>query len=996
MIRLLVSLRTSLAVCVLSSVFLGLLAPATGLAAETQYSYDELGRLVLVTYPDGSAISYEYDANGNRTSSQHAQGGEVLISSFSPSSGQAGTSVNITGSGFSPTPALNTVRFGGVPAVVDSASATTLDVTVPLGAQTGPIVVEVGTRSATSTTDFTVLEPEITGFSPAFVNAGDPVSVTGTNLNLDPGSTSFSVVGSPANIVSLSNDDAVVEAPNVSGQIVVDTSYGQGTSSDVLTVVPPWINSENVAGLSTLALGASDSLSIAQVGGYAVFEFDAVADRWLAFRILSIATTPAGANVNYKLYSPSGAIVKSGWVSATGPLTIDLPPMAAGRYMMVFDSGNSTSLAVTALIELYPELDTGGAPFNYSGTVPGEKATYVFQANAGDDLSLGITDISVSTGSGAYVYVYRPNGAQWHYMTCYASWSPGCAKSMRNVPETGEYMVKVWPTSNSALASYTLTLTHYVDGGTLELDTPQPVAMPAPGQMAKFEFTATAGQAVALNLGSITTTPSNKYVNLRVYTASGSHVASAGNTSSTTLNLQDLAAGTYTVLVEPTYAVTTSATLELATGLAGTLPADGSSQTFATTVAGQQGHFTFTANAGDDLTLGITDLSVSTGSGAYIYVYRPSGSQWQTMTCYASWNPGCSKGMRNAPETGEYTVKVWPTSSSALASYTLTLSHYVDGGTLALDTPQPVAMPAPGQMAKFDFTATAGQTVALNLGSISTTPANKYVNLRVYTASGSHLMSAGNTSSATLNLPDLAAGTYTVLVEPTYAAPTSATLELATGLIGTLPTDGSSQSFSTTVAGQQGHFTFTANAGDDLSLGLTDLAVSTGSGAYVYVYRPNGSRWQTLTCYMSWSPGCSKSLRNAPETGEYTVKVWPTSNSAQASYTLNLSHYVDGGALVPDTPQTVAMTVPGQMAKFEFTATAGQTVALNMSSISTTPSNKYVNLRVYNASGGHVGSTGSTTSTTLNLQNLAAGTYTVRVEPTYAATASVQVELQEP
>ncbi len=37
----------------------------TGTEAET-YSYDTLGRLARIVYPDGTSIDYTYDTNGNR------------------------------------------------------------------------------------------------------------------------------------------------------------------------------------------------------------------------------------------------------------------------------------------------------------------------------------------------------------------------------------------------------------------------------------------------------------------------------------------------------------------------------------------------------------------------------------------------------------------------------------------------------------------------------------------------------------------------------------------------------------------------------------------------------------------------------------------------------------------------------------------------------------------------------------------------------------------
>ncbi|MDV6333265.1 RHS repeat domain-containing protein [Asticcacaulis sp. 201] len=47
----------------LASVLVG--SPA--LAGDTTYKYDALGRVIEVNYPDGTKITYQYDAAGNRT-----------------------------------------------------------------------------------------------------------------------------------------------------------------------------------------------------------------------------------------------------------------------------------------------------------------------------------------------------------------------------------------------------------------------------------------------------------------------------------------------------------------------------------------------------------------------------------------------------------------------------------------------------------------------------------------------------------------------------------------------------------------------------------------------------------------------------------------------------------------------------------------------------------------------------------------------------------------
>jgi sugar lactone lactonase YvrE len=78
----------------------------------------------------------------------------LSLTSFSPTTGTAGTIVTLTGSNFSPTIASNTVKFNGTLATVNTATATSLTVEVPAETTTGKITVQVGNQTATSVDDF--------------------------------------------------------------------------------------------------------------------------------------------------------------------------------------------------------------------------------------------------------------------------------------------------------------------------------------------------------------------------------------------------------------------------------------------------------------------------------------------------------------------------------------------------------------------------------------------------------------------------------------------------------------------------------------------------------------------------------------------------------------------------------------------------------------------------------------------------------------------------
>jgi gliding motility-associated-like protein len=135
------------------------------------------------------------------------------ITSFTPS-GSIGTSVTITGTNFSTTSANNIVKFNGITATVTGSTATSISTSVPAGATSGTISIQVGCNTVTSGSNFTVpVPPTITAFTPTSGTIGTTVIITGTNFSSTPANNIVYFGATRATVTAATSTQLTVTVP---------------------------------------------------------------------------------------------------------------------------------------------------------------------------------------------------------------------------------------------------------------------------------------------------------------------------------------------------------------------------------------------------------------------------------------------------------------------------------------------------------------------------------------------------------------------------------------------------------------------------------------------------------------------------------------------------------------------------------------------------------------------------------------------------------------
>jgi YD repeat-containing protein len=127
-----------------AAIVLACLGVFPGLAVDISYVYDAAGRLRAVIDPASDTVVYAYDAVGNLTGITRQPSSTLAVLQFTPSSSPVGATVTIYGTGFSVTPASNTVKFNGTTPTVLTAS------TMEGGRIAHPVVRHSGSESPSS------------------------------------------------------------------------------------------------------------------------------------------------------------------------------------------------------------------------------------------------------------------------------------------------------------------------------------------------------------------------------------------------------------------------------------------------------------------------------------------------------------------------------------------------------------------------------------------------------------------------------------------------------------------------------------------------------------------------------------------------------------------------------------------------------------------------------------------------------------------------------
>ena len=496
-----------------------------------------------------------------------------------------------------------------------------------------------------------------------------------------------------------------------------------------------------------------------------------------------------------------------------------------------------------------------GEPTTVTIDTPQATAVRTFVGTEGQKLTLTVTGNSIA---GADLRVRDPSGAT--VTNLFVAAATGF-REVFTLPTTGTYTITIDPRDN-LVGTLTFELNDVPDNdGTTAIGTPTTVTLGTIGEVAVRTFTAIAGQKLTLSVTGNTI----EGVDLRVRDPSGGTVINLFVAEATgfrdTFTLP--VTGTYAIVVDPRDPLVGTLTFTLNTVPDNTgTTAIGTPTTVTIATIGETAVRTFTANAGQKLTLTATGNTIP---GLDLVVRQPNNS---TVASLFVFGPTAFRDTFTLPVTGTYSILVDP-RDQLVGTVTFTLGPVPNNtGVTALDTPTTVTIGTVGENAERTFAATAGQKVTLRATGNTIAGVDLVVRLSNGSTVGTLFAFGPTAFRDTFTLP--ATDTYTIVVDPRDQL-----TGVLTFTVNTVPenTGATAIGTPTTVTigtiGEAAVRTFAGTAGQSVTISVSGNTIA---GVDLVVRQPSTATVATL---FASGPTAFRTAFTLPVTGTYTMTVDP-------------------------------------------------------------------------------------------------------------------------
>jgi hypothetical protein len=525
---------------------------------------------------------------------------------------------------------------------------------------------------------------------------------------------------------------------------------------------------------------------------------------------ISIASSPF-SSCNLSIFQPNPDLMPNSMGTLfAGPTSCsssasfyDVPLLpSTGTFTLLIDPGQAQTGTVTLKIndasDVTGTIIPGGAPVTSTTTAPGQNIRLTFSGTAGqvvsavfdnDTFPTQSVNVSLLSPAGTTVKSTSISGSGFLDPANYCGNYP-C--SVTTLPSTGLYTLLLDPNGGD-VGSIRTTLYSVPSDQTTSVnlgDPPVAISVSTPGQNSRVTFTGTQNHKLSVNMTagtfSGTVTPACR---ISVFTSTGALV---GTTQScfTTAAFFDIgvlpASGTFSLVIDPVGNTTGGASVRLYddTDINLAIAADGTSHTITTTVPGQNALLTFSGTTGQRIFGVVNGISGYTGLGfTFAQLQRVTSNQTLTFSVQdgSTFNICNSCDPQILPANDTYAIFLNPNGTD-VGSATVTVYTVPTDFTSTIDTagdPLLITTATPGQNAQVTFSATSGQTVTLGLTS-GTYPATHCL-LSVKRPDGGFIAfsqdcSGPSHSFGPYSIPTT--GTYTVVIDPQFAATGNVTLSV--------------------------------------------------------------------------------------------------------------------------------------------------------------------------------------------------------------------------